>query len=504
MSPTRKLIVLAACLFLGTVGGMTLAAFSGQTANSGNSFSAANVFPNQLQMASGSYVGTGVDNRNITGLPFQPDVVILKAATNQIGVMRTSTMSGDLAKPLVGATALTANLIQSLTSDGFQLGNNNMVNASGITYYWTAFKAATGVLKVGSYNGNGTSQSITGAGFSPEYVAVMAATNKDAVNRFSGMTNTFDFEDDKGIADRITSLNADGFSVGANDRANASATTYHYVAFNEVAGVIDTGTYSGNATDNRSITGVGFQPNYVMVRANDAATNRKENQKFLAQADPNASFFRADAAYATGIKALESDGFKLGTDGSVNASGVTYHYLAFKHTAGGCATPGDQIVSASEDTWIDEERPTDTHGGEATFKVKSRATARNRRALVKFTLPTIPSNCTMSAVKLRLHASTVEASRTLDVYRNTATWAQATVNWNTQPGTTGTAVSQTMPGAAAWVEWNVMAHVQAMYSGSNYGFHIRDSAENVAADYEQAFDSSESGSDAPQLVITLG
>ena len=295
MSPTRKLIVLAACLFLGTVGGMTLAAFSGQTANSGNSFSAANVFPNQLQMASGSYTGNAVDNRNITGLPFQPDVVILKAATNQIGVMRTSTMSGDLAKPLVGATALTANLIQSLASDGFQLGNNAMVNANGVAYHWTAFKAASGVLKVGSYTGNGTTQAITGAGFSPEYVAVMAATNKDAVNRFSGMTNTFDFEDDKGIAARITSLDADGFSVGNNDRVNGSGATYHYVAFNEIAGVIDTGTYTGNATNDRSITGVGFQPNYVMVRANDAATNRKQNQRFHDPGGPERVVLRRDS-----------------------------------------------------------------------------------------------------------------------------------------------------------------------------------------------------------------
>jgi hypothetical protein len=412
-------------------------------------------------------------------------------------------MSGDLAKPLVGATALTANLIQSLTSDGFQLGNNNMVNANGVAYYWTAFKAATGVLKVGSYTGNGTSQALTGAGFSPEYVAVMAATNTAAVNRFSGMTNTFDFDDDKGIAARITSLDADGFSIGNNAAVNSNGTTYHYVAFNEIAGVIDTGTYTGNATNDRSITGVGFQPNYLMVRANDAATNRKTSQKFLAQADPNASYFSATAAYATGIKALESDGFKLGTDGSVNASGITYHYLAFKHTAGGCATPGANLATASDDSFIDEANVTQVNGGGATMKVKSKSGSSNRRALVRFNLPTIPSGCTMSAATLRLYASTVEAARTINVTRNTASWAQGTVNWSNQPGTTGTAVSATMPGADAWVEWNVLAHVQAMYSGSNYGFAVRDATEGDPGDYEQQFDSSE-GTNVPQLVLTLG
>ena len=503
MGRSHLLVALGLCLLAGTVGGTTLAALSGQTANQSNSFTANSDFP-AMEIASGSYLGDGTDNRSVTGLPFQPDVVIVKASTNQIGVMRTSTMSGDLSKPLVGATALTANLIQSLNANGFTVGNANQVNGSGITYYWTALKTDGAVLKVGSYTGNGTSQAITGAGFSPEYVAVMSAAGRDAVNRFSGMTNTFDFEDDKGIADRITSLDADGFSVGANDRVNRSAETYHYIAVNEFAGSTDVGTYSGNATDDRSITGVGFQPEYVMVRANDAATNRKQNHKFVSQTDPNASFFRAEAAYATGVKAFLSDGFKLGTDGSVNASGVTYHYLAFENTGGACSVPGEQMLVATDDTFIEEDKPADTHGAEATFKVKSRATALNRRALVKFTLPTIPTGCTLTSAKLRLHARTVEAARTLDVYRNTATWTQAAVNWNTQPGTTGTAVSQTMPASAAWVEWPVLAHVQAMYSGSNFGFQVRDSAENAAGDFEQVFDSAESGTDGPQLVLTLG
>jgi len=109
----------------------------------------------------------------------------------------------------------------------------------------------------------------------------------------------------------------------------------------------------------------------------------------------------------------------------------------------------------------------------------------------------------MSAATLRLYASTVEAARTINVTRNTASWAQGTVNWSNQPGTTGTAVSATMPGADAWVEWNVLAHVQAMYSGSNYGFAVRDATEGDPGDYEQQFDSSE-GTNVPQLVLTLG
>ena len=84
-------------------------------------------------------------------------------------------MTGDAAKPLAGGNALSNDRIQSLDADGFTTGKHTTVNGNGHDYWWMAFKTSAGVLKVGSYTGNGTSQSITGAGFSPEYVATMSA-----------------------------------------------------------------------------------------------------------------------------------------------------------------------------------------------------------------------------------------------------------------------------------------------------------------------------------------
>ena len=89
----------------------------------------------QAQVISGSYTGNATDGRSITGVGFQPDVVIVKSASTGIAVLRTSSMSGDNTKPMTGATALTANQIQSLTSDGFTVGTDSAVNASSTTYY---------------------------------------------------------------------------------------------------------------------------------------------------------------------------------------------------------------------------------------------------------------------------------------------------------------------------------------------------------------------------------
>ena len=71
---------------------------------------------------------------------------------------------GDAAKPMVGGTALTANLIQSLDANGFTLGSSDLVNRSGKIYRWVAFKAIASRLTVGTYTGDGgASQAIGGA-----------------------------------------------------------------------------------------------------------------------------------------------------------------------------------------------------------------------------------------------------------------------------------------------------------------------------------------------------
>lgn len=305
------------------------ATFTAQKANPGNSFAASTYFG---FFASGSYSGTGADNRAITGVGFKPSVVIVKGSTTQTAAIRTSTMSGDAAKPMAGATGLTADVIQSLDANGFTIGTNARVNTNAVAYQWIAFRAQDGLLKVGSYTGNGTSQSTTGLGFSPEYAAVFSAGANNAVQRYSGGTTSFQFDADTGNATRITALGADGFSVGAQNTVNTNGTIYHWIAFNDSAGIVDVSGYTGNNTDNRSITGVGFQPGYVVARANDTATARMGAHRPATLSGDSTLRFGAVANAANVIQLLQSDGFQLGTDTTVNATGIAYRYLAVRDT----------------------------------------------------------------------------------------------------------------------------------------------------------------------------
>ena len=321
-------------------------------------------------MATGTYTGNGTAGRTITGLGFRPDVVILKvdfcdpavnpscppdSATS--GVMRTSTMTGDNSKPLVGGQAFASNLIQSLDADGFTVGSDLRVNAldlcgaagtSPCDYYWTAWKADADII-TGTYTGNGVStgdpQSITGLGFAPDYIVTMCACAKRALHRTSSQsfapTISQRFSPGGDVLDGITSLDADGFTVvkssNAQDDQNESGQTHHYVAWNAVGRKTRVGEYTGNGVDSRPITGVGFQPEYVIVqRYNDETDTFQRSDRMVGDAS---STFRRELN-ANRIQALLADGFELGIHGGVNevAGGCTtgvsppdchYFYVAF-------------------------------------------------------------------------------------------------------------------------------------------------------------------------------
>jgi hypothetical protein len=311
---------------------VAVAAFVAAISNSGNSFQAASIFPGAIKMATGTYTGDGNDNRAIT-VGFQPDFVIVKETGNGEGAARSSTMAGDASKPMGSATALQADLIQSFTATGFVIGTDSDVNRNNRDYHWVAFKANSQAMTVGTYTGNGTSQSPAGFGFSPEAVILMGNNAARAVTRMSGMSRSFGFDNTTGTTTAVTSLDAGGFSVGNAAEANTNNIAYHYVAFNDVANSIDVASYAGNNTDDTNIASVGFQPAFVMVRANDTATGRRVNWRPSSLAGDSTLLFTGTAAGNNRIQALQANGFQLGTSTDVNADTVTYHYLAVRSSA---------------------------------------------------------------------------------------------------------------------------------------------------------------------------
>jgi hypothetical protein len=96
-------------------------------------------FEANSKVSVGTYTGNGVDNRNITGVGFDPRWVWIKRQSSNQGVWRSNTMTGDVTS-VWGAAAFANDRIQSLITDGFQVGTSATVNgASGSpTFYYLA------------------------------------------------------------------------------------------------------------------------------------------------------------------------------------------------------------------------------------------------------------------------------------------------------------------------------------------------------------------------------
>jgi hypothetical protein len=137
--------------------------------------------------------------------------------------------------------------------------------------------------------------------------------------------------------------------------------------------------------------------------------------------------------------------------------------------------------------------------------------------------PAIPGTATIKVATLRLFVTAVPGvCRTEDIFAITAPWAEGSLTWNNQPVgtatnnppsaqrtdsiTVGSAPCQNTGSNVYVTGWNVTTDVQRFVASTaiNYGWMIRDDAENSATARNARFVTRELGNIArvPQLTIT--
>ena len=157
-------------------------------------------------------------------------------------------------------------------------------------------------------------------------------------------------------------------------------------------------------------------------------------------------------------------------------------------------------VDSVADSWVLESSPANNFANDSILKVDSKS-GGNARALVRFNLPAIPAGCEVASATLRLYASSYKDGRTLQALAVGSAWVENVVTWGNQPGTSGAAATTTS--GFGLREWTVTTQVQAMYTGANNGFLVRDASESQGG-FDQGFHSREKGTDnPPKLVITF-
>ena len=104
--------------------------------------------------------------------------------------------------------------------------------------------------------------------------------------------------------------------------------------------------YDGNSNSNRTIEGFGFQPDlvWILVHSNEQY-NSVDSNLGVTQAQLLNENYGAGNYTSDRIKAITSDGIRVGNDSQVNLSGYTYTALAWKANGGTTSTGSGSGVS---------------------------------------------------------------------------------------------------------------------------------------------------------------
>lgn len=186
-------------------------------------------------IVTGSYTGNATDNRNITGVGFLATFLMLMGGTNHsVTKFLSSGASTDTSSWTYNA-ADSADLIQNITNDGFQIGTATQVNANTIAHYWMAIKSGPKVFQ-SQYTGDGVdNRAITEPGFQPDFVYIKSSAAKNfglRSSNHSGDLSKF-YRSSGFVANYIQSLDATGFTIGNAADINTSSETLRYIAFQD-------------------------------------------------------------------------------------------------------------------------------------------------------------------------------------------------------------------------------------------------------------------------------
>jgi hypothetical protein len=121
-----------------------------------------------------------------------------------------------------------------------------------------------------------------------------------------------------------------------------------YTTIDDPTIYFNTKVYTGDGASSKSITGVGFQPDWVWIKEADASVEAhslydsvRGVQKVL---QTNAT--AAEVTESNGLSAFNSDGFTVGGSGAINGNGntiVSWNWIG----SGSASSNGDGSITSS-------------------------------------------------------------------------------------------------------------------------------------------------------------
>jgi hypothetical protein len=197
------------------------------------------------------------------------------------------------------------------------------------------------------YTGNGSARSITGLGFSPDFVWIKQRNGAGNHNLFDAVrgankmliSNLTDSEYSRTQA--LTSFDSSGFSLGTSSDSDVNVNSNTYVAWcwdESATPGFDIVTYTGTGSNTTVAHSLGVAPAMVIVKARSlAGENWRVWQKDLTSGTHylNLSATSAQASNSSFFTAAPtSTVINVGTDNSTNANGTTYVAYLWSEVAG--------------------------------------------------------------------------------------------------------------------------------------------------------------------------
>jgi hypothetical protein len=331
-------------------------------------------YPGKL-MSTSNWSGSG-GSKSITGLGFQPDLTLIKAAdaaSSDWALFDSTRGVQKLLEPNTTADEETnSNSLTAFGTDGFTVGSDSRVNDSGrlmTAQSWRANGGTTasntsgdinsttqantnGGFSITTYTGNGSVAQSIGHGLSsgaPEFILVKNRSQADAWAVYHvGIGNSAHLILDTTAAETTSSAYWGSFTptttlfkVGSDHKLNASSENYVAYLWHGVEGYSKFGVYTGNGNADGPFIYTGHMPRCVWIKRTDSSAewavyfwnDTSVNSSYVSlKQNPLDSRLTFDAGSMNNGEPVDflSNGFKIkDSDAIVNASSGNYLYCSW-------------------------------------------------------------------------------------------------------------------------------------------------------------------------------
>jgi hypothetical protein len=313
------------------------------------------------------WAGNSTDDRDITGLSFQPDLVWIKdrTGTNSHSLYDSVRGAGNNSELTSESTAIeggnNADLygyLSAFNSDGYRLKAGTdaspygYVNVTGNNYVgWSWKESSTYGFDIVSYTGTGTEHAEShNLGAVPEMIIVKNRDQADswavyhhhALGKVVPETDHGTLDTDAAWADNNTlwddtAPTSTHFRVGTSHWVNASAENYIGYLFRSIEGYSKVFSYEGNANANGPFIYLGFRAKVVLLKSADGVyswwildSERDTYNVVSLQLKPDANGAEVDADRFD----IVSNGLKLRTSSAGVNSAHSFVGIAFAELPG--------------------------------------------------------------------------------------------------------------------------------------------------------------------------